>query len=198
MTTAVLLSGGMDSIALAYWQRPHHVVTIDYGQKARLGELRAATAAAAAMGIAHEVITVDIRQLGSGDMAGTDPSPIATVPEWWPYRNQMLVTLAAMRGLALGITHLQIGTVSGDDKHADGRLEFVTRMNDLLQVQEGSMAFEAPAIVFSAVQLIRHASVPLDVLAWAHSCHVSDYACGWCRGCRKHFETMQALGYEPY
>jgi len=30
---AILLSGGLDSIALAYWLRPQIAVTIDYGQR---------------------------------------------------------------------------------------------------------------------------------------------------------------------
>ena len=31
---ALLLSGGMDSIALAFWKRPEIAITIDYGQRA--------------------------------------------------------------------------------------------------------------------------------------------------------------------
>ncbi len=36
--TAILLSGGMDSIALAYWKRPELAITINYGQKPFLAE----------------------------------------------------------------------------------------------------------------------------------------------------------------
>lgn len=37
--TAILLSGGMDSIALAYWKRPEIAITIDYGQKPAAAEV---------------------------------------------------------------------------------------------------------------------------------------------------------------
>ena len=40
MNTALLLSGGMDSIALAYWKRPDIALTIDYGQAAADAEER--------------------------------------------------------------------------------------------------------------------------------------------------------------
>jgi 7-cyano-7-deazaguanine synthase len=36
------------------------------------------------------------------------------------------------------------------------------------------------------------------VLAWAHSCHISDFACGQCRGCVKHYKTWEALGWDPH
>ena len=36
----MLLSGGMDSIAVAYWRRPSLAITIDYGQVPAAGELR--------------------------------------------------------------------------------------------------------------------------------------------------------------
>lgn len=39
---AILLSGGMDSIALAYWLRPEVAITLDYGQKAAEAEIAAA------------------------------------------------------------------------------------------------------------------------------------------------------------
>jgi 7-cyano-7-deazaguanine synthase len=39
---AVLLSGGMDSIALACWQRPEFAITVDYGQRAAATEVAVA------------------------------------------------------------------------------------------------------------------------------------------------------------
>jgi 7-cyano-7-deazaguanine synthase len=63
-------------------------------------------------------------------------------------------------------------------------------------VQEGELSVEAPAIALSSVELIRLARVPHDVLAWAHSCHKADVACGECRGCNKYFATFRELGDE--
>lgn len=198
MKVALLLSGGMDSIAIAYWKRPAIAVTIDYGQRPAAGEVRASGAVAEALGIEHHLVSADLSALGSGDMAETGALDIAPLSEWWPFRNQMLVTLAAMRTIALGVERLLIGTLKTDGRHADGRPEFIQAMNAVQRLQEGEMMLEAPAIELTAAELIRTSGVPMDVLAWAHSCHVADYACGMCRGCRKHYETLQELGVDPY
>lgn len=196
--TAILMSGGMDSIAVAYLRRPSIAITIDYGQLPALGEIRAAAAAAEALGMNHEIIRVDLRALGSGDMAGRSAIDVAPVPEWWPFRNQMLITIAAMRGIAVGVSNLLLGTVRSDGAHADGRPEFVSAMDAVLGLQEGRLTIEAPAINLTTAELIRTAEVPWEILGWAHSCHVAEYACGVCRGCHKHYETWEALGVQPY
>ena len=196
--TGILLSGGMDSIAVAYLTKPVIAITVDYGQVSAAGEMRAASAVADALGIQHETITTDLRALGSGNMANAPPNDVAPVPEWWPFRNQLIVTLAAMRGIQLGITRVLLGTVKGDDVHADGRPDFVSALGAVLRLQEGGITLEAPAIHWTTQELIRAAGVPWELLAWAHSCHVSEYACGVCRGCYKHFRTCEAMGAYPY
>ena len=196
--TAILLSGGMDSIAVAYLRRPSVAFTIDYGQLPAAGEIRAASAVAEELKIDHEIIKIDLRALGSGDMAGQGAIEVAPNPEWWPFRNQMLVTLSAMRGIALGVNCLLIGTVKGDDSHADGRREFISAMDGLLELQEGGLRLEAPAIELTASELIGMSGVPGELLSWAHSCHVSAYACGICRGCHKHYHTYEEIGTNPY
>jgi 7-cyano-7-deazaguanine synthase len=198
MKAALLLSGGMDSIALAWWQRPALAITVDYGQRAASAELRAAAAAAEAMGIEHLVVKTDLGALGSGDMAGTEPLALAPVSEWWPYRNQMLVTLAAMKGVTRGVQRLLLGTLKTDGRHADGRPDFISAMDLLLRLQEGGLRLEAPAMGMTAAELIRASHVPMEILAWAHSCHVGVHACGLCRGCQKHYETLVELGVDPY
>jgi 7-cyano-7-deazaguanine synthase len=198
MTRALLLSGGMDSTALAWGIRPELAITINYGQRAALGEIRAASAVCEVLGLRQRVVQVDCRALGSGDMAGTEPCAVAPVSEWWPFRNQLLITLAAGVALQEGITIVALGVVSSDGSHADGRLEFLEAMRRVLGVQEGGLELEFPAIHESTSALCRRVGIPFDVLAWAHSCHVSEYACGRCRGCNKHRETMRELGYDEY
>jgi 7-cyano-7-deazaguanine synthase len=198
MRTALLLSGGMDSIAIAHWLSPEIAITIDYGQRSAAGEIRASGAVAEALAIEHYVIHADLSVLGSGDMAGTAALRVAPVSEWWPFRNQMLVTFAAMKCVPLEAKRLLIGSLRTDRHHADGRRAFVDCLNVLLRQQEGEITLEAPAINLGAAELIRMSGVPMEMLAWAHSCHVSDFACGLCRGCRKHYETLRDLGEIPY
>lgn len=189
VTKAVLLSGGMDSACIAYWHHPTYAITIDYGQRPAAGEVRAARAICASLGIEHILIETDIAALGSGDMAGTEPSSAAPATEWWPYRNQFLITVAAMKCHALGVTELMIGALKTDGFHVDSTPSFYAHMNQLLDMQEGSLRVSTPAISFTAEELIERSAAPEEILAWAHSCHISDIACGFCRGCQKHFET---------
>jgi 7-cyano-7-deazaguanine synthase len=196
MKTALLLSGGMDSVAIAWWLRPEAAITIDYGQVAAAGEIAAASVVSRQLGLQHHNISIDCRSIGSGDMAGTGASAHAPASDWWPYRNQLLVTLAAIKAIELGVKKLLLGTVKSDATHRDGTPEFVRAISQVLSLQEGELSIEAPAITLSTVELIQLAQIPLNVLAWAHSCHKADVACGDCRGCNKYFDTFRELGYE--
>lgn len=198
MKRGILLSGGMDSVAVAYWQRPEFAYTIDYGQLAAAGEIRAAGIVTQELNIVHRVITIDCRCLGSGDMAGRAPSAVAPVTEWWPYRNQLLLTFAGARALDDGVGELMVGSVKTDGRHADGRPDFYQAVDALFALQEGGLRITAPALAMDAVQLVRTSGIPASLLAWSHSCHVAAHACGTCRGCSKHAETMLALGRDDY
>lgn len=194
----LLLSGGMDSIALAYWCRPAIAFTIDYGQLPAEAEIRASAAVSNELGIKHEVITADLRHLGSGDLAGGKPLDLAPATEWWPFRNQMLLSLTAMKAVAMNVHELMIGTVASDSFHADGTVRFVQLMNELLSMQEGQMRVSAPGMHLNSVELIQHIKAPQALLSWSHSCHVSNLPCGVCRGCCKHYNVTAALGWDPH
>jgi 7-cyano-7-deazaguanine synthase len=188
----------MDSIALAWSLRPRLSVTLDYGQLPARGEVQAASAACAELGLAHQVLRIDCASLGSGDLAGRPPLGVAPVSEWWPFRNQLLVTVAASLALKEGLSSVVLGVVANDSAHADGRSEFLQHMDALLRLQEGMLRLEYPAINESTVDLCNRVAIPHSVLAWAHSCHVAPVACGLCRGCVKHRIGMRELGYGEY
>lgn len=196
MKSALLLSGGMDSIALAWWKRPDLLFTVDYGQLAAQAEITAASAVSERLQLPHHVLRFDGRGFGSGDMAGTSPDEKAPASDWWPYRNQLLLTLVGMRAIALGAQRLWIGTVASDATHQDGTPEFLSLISRLMQCQEGAITVEAPAIAMQTSELVRTSGVPRDVLSWAHSCHKAYVACGNCRGCNKYFQAWHELdGY---
>jgi 7-cyano-7-deazaguanine synthase len=194
----LLLSGGIDSIALAAWRRPQEAVTIDYGQACADAEVRAASQVCKEFEIEHHIIRADCSKLGSGDLAGTTPLEVAPAPEWWPFRNQLLITFAAMRAVARGIQRIAIGTVNTDSFHADGTRAFLQQIDDLCRLQEGKVSVSAPAIDMTSGQLVRTSGISPELLAWAHSCHVADFACGRCRGCQKHRVVMEELGLGAY
>jgi 7-cyano-7-deazaguanine synthase len=196
MSKGLLLSGGIDSTAIAYWLRPDIAFTVDYGQMGAKGEIHAATQVCKAIGIKHEVISVDCRSLGSGDLFGKPPASVAPVSEWLPFRNQLLLTLTGMRAIASGIQTLLFGAVKPDAIHTDGTKEFFEVMDKAFALQEGGLRIAVPAIEMTTVELVRVSDIPLSVLGWAHSCDVSASACGRCGSCVKYYSVMKELGFE--
>jgi 7-cyano-7-deazaguanine synthase len=191
----LLLSGGLESTALAAWRRPDLALTIDYGQIPAIAESDSAGKICQELGLKHHQVRVDCRHLGSGLLASSEPSPHAPSPEWWPYRNQLLVTLAAAWGLSREITSITVGSVLGDgERHIDGRAAFYERIDALLAMQEGGMRVTAPAAGMTSDDLIIASGVPDAILGWTHSCHRSNLSCGDCPGCAKRREVFERLG----
>jgi 7-cyano-7-deazaguanine synthase len=190
--TAVLLSGGQDSAAVAYWQRPDLAVFVDYGQIPAAAEARAATAIAAELGVELTALKVDCIGIGSGQLANEGELPIAPTPEWWPFRNQLLITLASAICVKRGIGEVLIGTVRDDGRHADGTSAFVIAMDAVLTMQEGKLRLRAPSSSLSSEELILKSRIPASILAWTHSCFVSNIPCLSCRGCKKHLRVLEA------
>lgn len=191
----ILLSGGIDSISLAYLSKPDIAFNIDYGQNAALAERDASKAVCEDLNIPLIEIDIDCSCLGSGDLVGKSSISSAPESDWWPYRNQLLITLCAMKAVTMGCSKILIGTVLSDQYHSDGTVNFISKINELVSLQEGNISVEAPAIEISAAELVKKSKIPIELLAWSHSCHKSNIPCTNCRGCNKHYETMKELGY---
>lgn len=195
MSKAILLSGGMDSISLAYWQRPEMAFTVDYGQLPAQTEIRVSNIIAEALGMQHHVIKIDCGSLGSGDLLNGNSLDISPSTEWWPYRNQLLITFALMKGIQIGITEIMLASVKSDSFHKDGTEIFYEYINQLSEYQESNISVTAPCLNHTTAELVRLSRIPKDLLLWAHSCHKSNVACGNCRGCNKYAQTMKELNY---
>ena len=193
MKSALLLSGGMDSIALAWWKRPDVAITIDYGQRAAEAELSASKAICNRLDIEHVELTMSSQELGSGDMAGKAVSRFGNKSDWWPYRNQFLVTVAGMRLIEFGVNNIMLASVRTDESHVDGTQGFIERLNSVMSIQEGHVKITAPAIRLSTFELVKKSELPPELLAWAHSCHKANVPCGNCRGCNKYLEVYNQL-----
>ena len=192
MSRVLLLSGGLDSTCIAAWLRPEHCLGINYGQKAATAEQRSGAAVADALGLPFSHITVDASAVGIGLMANV-PAAQGVSPEWWPYRNQLLITLAAAWAVGHQHTEVLTGTVAGDgNRHADGRKEFYDGMRTLLELQEGALTVSAPAIGLTTPALIERSGATDALLGWTHSCHLSDVPCGRCPGCVKRTDVLEA------
>jgi len=71
-------------------------------------------------------------------------------------------------------------------------------MRHVLRGQEGGLELEVPAILESTFALCRRVGVPFENFGMGTLVHISEYACGRCRGCNKHRDTMRELGYGEY
>lgn len=196
MSSVLLLSGGLDSIALAAWKKPEYGLTINYGQIAADAEIKAAAQVCSLLEIKHTIINMDLSILGSGLMLGDGVQSYSENAEFWPYRNQLLITIASMFAIKHGCNDILIGTVVTDKRHLDGSETFLNYINKLVSYQEGAVSVSAPAKSLTTLDLINKSKVPFEVLSWGHSCHTSSLACGQCPGCVKHSEVMLELGVE--
>lgn len=197
MTSLLLLSGGLDSAAVAAMVRPAHCLYVDYGQIPAIAEHRAARQIASDLALPFDAVTIPAGPIGSGLMASdhTDSGPLGVSAEWWPYRNQLLITVAAAWGVRRGITEVLIGTVASDGtRHADGSTAFLTHMDELLALQEGGLRLHAPAAHLDTTELIAASGISDTVIGWAHSCHRANVPCATCPGCIKRTEVLHATG----
>lgn len=163
---------------------------VDYGQLPAAGERRAARSLAAAMGHPLEERVAPLTAFGAGSLVG-EAQRSGIPPEFWPFRNQMLITLAAMAFSHCDPLEILIGTVASDAVHPDGTAGFIEAMSAVLGAQ-GRVSVRAPAIGISGDELLARAALPDELLGWTFSCHTGEWACGQCRGCNKHNAMKEA------
>ena len=156
MSDLLLLSGGVDSSAIAAWLRPSLCLTIDYGQLAAEAEITSSAQICKELQLPHLINKVDISQFGSGDMANREATIHSENSEFWPFRNQFLITLGAMVAMQHGSKRIMIGTVVTDLRHKDGTEEFLAAMNKLLMLQEGKLRLLAPAIQLTSIEPVSY------------------------------------------
>lgn len=197
MKTLLLMSGGIESSALAAWFRPELCLTVDYGQNAADAEIETSKNICNQLGLQHSWIQVDCKSLGSGEMLSAESLKGSPNPEWWPFRNQLLITFAAAYSTKLGHEKILLGAVKSDSTHADGTAEFFELANQLLELQEYNLQVEAPAINLTSLELISASAVRHDLLLQTHSCHRGNIPCSQCRGCQKRYNILVELGIEP-
>lgn len=193
---AVLLSGGVDSICLTYGLRPDIAYTVDYGQIVAEREIYVSKYICNQLGIDHKIIKVDCRNLGSGDLANIYSIALSPSPEWWPYRNQLIITLALMQAIKDSVNEIYLASVKSDSFHADGKKEFYNLINNLSKYQEGNIEIICNTVEYYSHELAIKYNVPINLLTIAHSCHKSNIACGNCSGCIKQQKVRYELNIE--
>lgn len=169
---AVLLSGGLDSMACAHFyctlNRSVCGIFVDYGQPAASHELVAASAIARYLNIPLFALAV----------RAAHPKRAGEIPA----RNAFLLCLAAMERPA-SVRALAIGIHAGTP-YADCSCEFISSMKAVLSMQSRPLDVLAPFLEWQKADIILYSTerrLPIDV---TYSCEAGTIpVCGRCASC---------------
>jgi 7-cyano-7-deazaguanine synthase len=199
-TAVVLLSGGLDSAtclaAAVADDRTCVALSVRYGQRAT-SELAAAAALAAASGVDHVVIDVDLATIGGsvltgdGDIPHDNPGGIPVT--YVPARNTVLLALALGLAEVRDADEIWIGVNAVDySGYPDCRPEFIAAFQAVADVatraavQGRPVTVRTPLLELSKAQIVALGhDLGVDFAATV-SCYdpVGDAACGACDSCR--------------
>lgn len=210
----VLLSGGADSTTLLYHvvnveKRHPLIVSFNYGQKHNK-ELEYAAKTAAALGLKRIVLNLDLNQIGGSPL--TDPT--MTVPKQSdgkqrstvvPYRNMLLLTMAAAAAEVAGVTNkptldIYHGACLEDyASYRDCRKDFISALSTALSLsgtEEGSrVSVLTPFVLMDKIQITQ---LGLDLginYKDTHTCYANmEPPCGVCDSCKERAAAFDALG----
>ena len=200
----VLFSGGIDSTTALCWALDRYdrvfPLTFDYGQRHRV-EVRMAKRAARRLGLEPVVLKLDLRQVGGSAL--TDPAiPVprprglgklkaGPPPTYVPFRNGILLAVAAAWAEARGVTDLICGfNVLDSPNYPDTRREFIRAMEKAVNAGTRAacggpaMRILAPFVGMRKSEIIRKGLALGADYSYSVSCYSGGEApCGACSSC---------------
>lgn len=206
--TLLVLSGGMDSTTMLYEyaDRIAAAVTFDYGSNHNARECACAEASCSRLGIEWICIPLEFmkRYFRSALLDGPGAIPLgddynadnmaATVV---PFRNGIMLSIAAGLAQSLGLTVVMLANHSGDHHiYPDCRPAFVDAMNSAIsEGTGGKVVLEAPYTHLTKNEIaIRGAKLGVDY-SLTYSCYCGgERHCGRCATCRERAEALAAAG----
>ncbi len=200
----VLFSGGIDSTTALYWALARSAkvfaLTIDYGQRHAV-EVRMAKRLARKLAIPHIVLKIDLTQVGGSaltDAAISVPQyrDLKTLkagipPTYVPFRNGILLSLAAAWAEAKGVTDLVCGfNMIDSPNYPDTRCEFVRAMEEAINAGTKAafgtprMRVLAPFVKLKKSTIIRKGIALGADYSYSVSCYAGgEVPCGACSSC---------------
>ena len=213
----VIVSGGMDSITLLHMLVERvganrvYAISFFYGQTHKK-ELECAKNQCAKLGVKWILIELaSMLQIVKSSLTGQgeiptiqevvgDPQPSTYVP----FRNQLMLTFAAVLAESCGMTHIAFGAQAHDlYGYWDTTPEFQAGFQSLLNLnRRHTLQLEAPLMGMSKTEVLRLAhSLNVD-LAQTWSCYKGgEKACGRCPTCAERlaaFANLQETDPLPY
>ena len=213
----VLFSGGIDSTTALCWALDRYdrvfPLTFDYGQRHRV-EVRMAKRAARRLGLEPVVLKLDLGQVGGSAL--TDPAiPVprprglgklkaGTPPTYVPFRNGILLAVAAAWAEARGVTDLICGfNVLDSPNYPDTRREFIRAMEKAVNAGTRAacggpaMRILAPFVGMRKSEIIRKGLALGADYSYSVSCYSGGEApCGACSSCLLRARAWKEAGRE--
>ena len=185
--TVLLLSGGLDSLTLAYdlcaQGRLGVVMFFDYGQPAAFEECEAVEL----FRKAHDAVRAEVVVLDLEGMIAMLQEPGAEGPRIVPARNLVLIAHAANYASAHGYRRVAIGATAGDHAaYIDCRAHWLGVLSTLTEAAAG-VSVEAPSTAWTKRQVAERAvelGVPIDT-SWSCYTPMDGHPCHRCNACRE-------------
>lgn len=203
--SVIVLSGGMDSVTLLhdYKDRIALAVTFDYGSNHNAREIECAALNCKMLGIEHIVIPLSFmaKYFKSSLLEGADAIPDGDYAEdnmkstVVPFRNGIMLAVAAGLAESRGLKHIMLANHSGDHTiYPDCRPGFVDAMSNA--IQQGT--FDGLTLLCPYTHLSKGdiakigAKIGVDY-SLTYSCYKGrEKHCGTCGTC---VERKEALAY---
>ena len=200
----VLFSGGIDSTTALYWARRRYdrvsALSFDYGQRHKV-ELRLARRLTRRLRIRHNIIKVDLRQIGGSALTdrrialprlrSADEIDEGVPASYVPFRNGIFLALAAAWAETKAVPDIICGfNIIDSPNYPDTRMPFVKAMERAVRLgtAAGSRGLRlrilAPFLCLAKSAIIRKGlSLGADY-SYAISCYGGKEApCGKCSAC---------------
>lgn len=207
--SAIIVSGGMDSITLLheYKDRIALAVTFDYGNNHAANEIPYARLHCDRLGIKHLVIPLDFmhQYFKSSLLEGAEAIPEGHYEDEnmkstvVPFRNGIMLAIACGIAESNGLTRVMIANHGGDHAiYPDCRGEFIEAMSEAMKygTYEG-ITIEAPYTHITKTDIARRgAQLGIDY-AETWSCYKGrEVHCGKCGTCVERKEAMREAGIQ--
>jgi 7-cyano-7-deazaguanine synthase len=215
----VLFSGGIDSTTALYWARRYcgkvSALSIDYGQRHRV-ELRLGRRLTRRLGLQHEVLKLDLRQVGGSALTDRNiPVPALRRTEeikrgvpltYVPFRNGIFLALAAAWAEVRGIRDIICGFHTIDSpNYPDTRAPFVKAMERAIKLgTRAAFSGERPRIIAPFIRMTKAEIIRRGLALGADysnsiSCYRGDeIPCGGCSACLLRREAWREAGAEDH
>lgn len=196
----LLLSGGLDSGALLFWALHQGIevlpLFINYGQKTFPGEWQSVKFLINSTGI-NPIMPLDVSQiasLGTGTLASGSEECLPS-DQYFPSRNMLLITLAAMYAYQNRVSTILIGLIADTASSLpDCSSKYIKKAGSVFHLEYPKLQLRAPFITRSKVEIVREAKFYGFIPENTFCCNrLPDHHCWTCPSCIDRMNTLEQL-----